>query len=644
MVKKVWSVILSVVMVFGMAGPVCADGKDSLSGTNGKDSMSRADGKDSLSNKVSKDDKDVIVLPGVGDSGLSGEWDVSGDDSGHSITGKTVTWYLGDPYDTIEMPVYLLDGVTDLPYVDLNDWKEIMVRYITSYGDIGETYSLELETDDNLAMLTRDNGYSMLFDFDEGYISFEDFDAFSQIRDTGTLVGLVSMPGVNSEGEPELVQRNAEESFDRYGKELVLSLKDYDINMYHEDGLYLVPLQTLGDFMLAFPCLMDTLYNGKSVIIGSDTMIIDDDGEQTILGEKYYKGDSGEKSSELAWYSYCELCMALDFFYGQKEIHNIESFDTFFNEMGFRDGLCSTDPVESDQTLYRVIDVYLDDLHSIFACTSYLIDYMDVPTDGGYSRRQFERNEERFAERRSEAPKTITGYQEVGNTAYVTFDGFRMKRNPSEYYELTDEDMEEIETLATETEVKEAVMDTMDLLIYAHRQITREDSPIENVVLDLSNNTGGEIDAGVMVEGWFLGEANLSISNTMTGATSTASYKTDINLDRDFDETDTVSNLNLYCLISPVSFSCGNMVPSAFQSSHRVTLLGQTSGGGSCSVLPMTSAYGSCFDISSPMHMSVVKNGSYYDIDRGVQPDVYISNIDNYYDRESLTDFINRMA
>ena len=83
-------------------------------------------------------------------------------------------------------------------------------------------------------MLTRDNGYSMLFDFDEGYISFEDFDAFSQIRDTGTLVGLVSMPGVNSEGEPELVQRNAEESFDRYGKELVLSLKDYDINMYHE--------------------------------------------------------------------------------------------------------------------------------------------------------------------------------------------------------------------------------------------------------------------------------------------------------------------------------------------------------------------------------------------------------------------------
>ena len=222
MVKKVWSVILSVVMVFGMAGPVCADGKDSLSGTNGKDS---------LSNKVSKDDKDVIVLPGVGDSGLSGEWDVSGDDSGHSITGKTVTWYLGDPYDTIEMPVYLVDGVTDLPYVDLNDWKELVVRFITSYGPDYENYDLELETDDNLAMLTRDNGYSMLFDFDEGNISFEDFDAFSQIRDTGTLVGLVSMPGFNSEGEAELVQRNPEESFDRYGKELVLNLKDYDSDM-----------------------------------------------------------------------------------------------------------------------------------------------------------------------------------------------------------------------------------------------------------------------------------------------------------------------------------------------------------------------------------------------------------------------------
>jgi C-terminal processing protease CtpA/Prc len=218
-----------------------------------------------------------------------------------------------------------------------------------------------------------------------------------------------------------------------------------------------------------------------------------------------------------------------------------------------------------------------------------------------------------------------------------------MKRAPYEYYELSDEDMEGIEALATQTEVAEAKMDTMDLLIYAHQQITREDSPIENVVLDLSNNTGGEIDAGVMVEGWFLGEANLSIRNTMTGAASTASYKTDINLDRDFDEGDTVSDLNLYCLISPVSFSCGNMVPSAFQSSHRVTILGQTSGGGSCSVQPMTDAYGSYFSISSPMHMSVVKNGSYYDIDKGIQPDVFISDIDHYYDREGLTEFINQM-
>jgi hypothetical protein len=43
------------------------------------------------------------------------------------------------------------------------------------------------------------------------------------------------------------------------------------------------------------------------------------------------------------------------------------------------------------------------------------------------------------------------------------------------------------------------------------------------------------------------------------------------------------------------------------------------------------------------MHMSVVKNGSYYDIDQGIQPDVYLSDIDHYYDRERLTEFINQM-
>ncbi len=121
--------------------------------------------------------------------------------------------------------------------------------------------------------------------------------------------------------------------------------------------------------------------------------------------------------------------------------------------------------------------------------------------------------------------------------------------------------------------------DTLGLIIQAHEQITRENSPIENVVLDLSNNTGGDVDAAVFVLGWLLGEAPFSVKDMSTGAMSTSVYRADVNLDRTFDEKDTVLDKNLYCLISPVSFSCGNLVPAALKSSQKVTLLGRTSGG-----------------------------------------------------------------
>ena len=142
---------------------------------------------------------------------------------------------------------------------------------------------------------------------------------------------------------------------------------------------------------------------------------------------------------------------------------------------------------------------------------------------------------------------------------------------------------------------------------------------------------------------WFLEEAPFSSINPITGAKRTALYRADVNLDRVFDENDALSGKNLYCIISPASFSCANLVPCVFKSSGRVTLLGDTTGGGSCVVLAMSSAWGTMFQISGPTQVSFVKNGSYYDTDRGVDPDVFLTKIENYCDREKLTEIINSL-
>ncbi len=92
-----------------------------------------------------------------------------------------------------------------------------------------------------------------------------------------------------------------------------------------------------------------------------------------------------------------------------------------------------------------------------------------------------------------------------------------------------------------------------------------------------------------------------------------------------------------------MSFSCANLVPWTYKASGRVTLIGDTTGGGSCVVLPMSSAWGSLYQISGTMRFSTVKNGSFYDTDRGVDPDMFLTKTDTFCDRDKLTELINRL-
>ena len=66
-------------------------------------------------------------------------------------------------------------------------------------------------------------------------------------------------------------------------------------------------------------------------------------------------------------------------------------------------------------------------------------------------------------------------------------------------------------------------------------------------------------------------------------------------------------------------------------------------GGGACAVQHASAADGTLFQISSPKHLSIVSNGAYYTIDRGVDPHYYFSKAESYFDREALTDYINEL-
>jgi len=527
-----------------------------------------------------------------------------------------------DVFDA-DIPLYFIDGADDLPWMDVEDWAELLYFVNADlFGDEG--YDLYIDYTGSSVILERENGYTLEFDFENDRLIFQDYDAFMHRSDDTTLIDLVTLGGTGADGSPSFIRRNREDSFDRYGDMLTVDLAAYGIEMIAQDDGYLVPLQTLNDFTL-LPAQRSFIFNGQLLFLANDTLFFDyDEGEYTEAAELYYDAPAGPRSEALAEYGYNELCLLLDTFYGLKDAHDIAGFREMFWQIGYDEVLSGSSALDADNALKSIIDYYLDDLHSTFNEYSYLAGLNSISGSTGMANRKHSAHSDAYSEARDAAyPDGWLEYEEVGNTAYITFDTFLCLGTGETYYE------------------NELPPDTVAQIIDAHARITRPDSPIENVVLDLSNNTGGDVDAAVAVLSWFLGDAPFSVKNMATGAMSTAVYRADINLDHEFDERDTVADKNLFCLVSPVSFSCGNLVPAAFKSSQKVTLIGRTTGGGSCVVQPVTTAWGTVFDISAPQRMSFLKNGSFYDIDQGVEPDCHISRIANFYDRAAMTDFVN---
>ena len=548
-----------------------------------------------------------------------------------TYTVRTVDFYIGSEENATGLELYFFNDNTDLPFIEAQEmiavYRALCLDY---YGEA--SFGLEADVRDGSLTLTRESDYRMTIDYLSGAVSFVDLDAFFHAPGENALLDLVSSTGFSEAGEPELFERVNTESFDRYGREITLDLSAYHIPTFAmNDGLFM-PLQTFSDLMIIPKCSCGILYNGKDAFLACHSHLYNfDEDVQTPLGELYYGREPAKRSPALAQFSYTELCFALDTLYGLQGIHDITSFDQLFDEIGYREILMDTDPVTADVALMNFIEIYLDDLHSAFRLYSWGSGYNPdteayIKAEGAAAEKSFRDMKEYEDARAARYPDGCPAYEEVGNTAFVTFDEFNA--NGYDYYG---------------EEAHDPAKDTFELLIYSHAQITRPGSPIKHVVLDLSNNGGGAVDAAAYVICWYLGEAGISIKNMFTGAMSTSRYHADINLDRQFDSSDTVTDKKLYCLISPNSFSCGNMVPAAFHASHKVTLIGKTSGGGSCVVQPLTTAAGALFQISGQKRVSITKNGSFYDVDTGVEPDVYLRDVETFYDRRALADMINAM-
>ena len=537
----------------------------------------------------------------------------------YTIDKEKKKMYFAVPENESEIELAFMDGVKDIPYISMENAKDTLIMAMKEL-DVKD-YDLKLEADDDKVTLTRESGYTAVFDFTEDTVEFYDYDAFLKKQENTYLLDVITLTGYNDKGEPEYLQA-MDTSFERYGNPVTFRPGEYGIDMICQDGEYYIPVQFLSDIILS-RMKLNIVYNGENVCIVPG-------GRTDFLEDQYYIADPPkERSDALIDFNYRELCLAMDAFYGLKEQHHITSFDSLFRQTGLIEPLMSKDPQEAGQALADLTLIYLDDRHTGFGGKSYMM--TDTPTlKFGNSYQQSFVDGKAFKSARDKVyPDGVPGYEEVGNTAFITIDGFS-NDDSIDYY-------------SDSVKAEDHLDDTFGLMIYAFSQITRDQSPIKNVVLDLTLDEGGSEDAGAYVIGAFIGNGSISVMNSLTDALMTENFKADLNLDRKFDDSDNLLDYNLFCLTSPYSFSCANLVPSVLKNSHKVTVLGQTSGGGTCVLYRMSTADGCVFQMSGPLRMSYTKNGSFYEIDQGIEPDFVISRPEQFYDRKYIDKYVNEL-
>ena len=193
-------------------------------------------------------------------------------------------------------------------------------------------------------------------------------------------------------------------------------------------------------------------------------------------------------------------------------------------------------------------------------------------------------------------------YAELGDTAIFMFDAFRLDLDGWEnYYHQGGE-------LPVETDTYAAFHAALDK--------AAANPEIKNFVIDLSLNSGGESFAMSAMVALACGESDIRFEDTVNGERTCVSYLTDTNLDGAIDEKDLEVryDLNFAVLASAYTFSSGNAMATVL-SDRGIPVLGERSGGGSCSVQGNGTAEGWSYTISNNIHLI---NAAGEDIDAGV--------------------------
>ena len=437
-----------------------------------------------------------------------------------------------------------------------------------------------------------------------------------------------------------------------------IDLAKYSIVFYDEDDDIYAPLSFLSSFSGSI-AVYNIAYNGEEVFVLDWYASM---GEQVTPNSypNYYSNinnTSEERPADLAEYVYNELCMSFDSYRGYTE--QMVFGDETFRALGLNTLLRQYYPKIVQYLLSPYKKYYYQGLKALFSGLydgghTYLPSGSDVFESAQTAANQVVEfkplieQANKIRNKRSNIyysftlsrPFGGTGYYyyhpQESDTAYIGFPKFYVD------YEGWDNYYKGLGEAPT-------VGDTFGYVLSSFK--TAKQEGVKNVVLDICTNGGGSSLANIGLLGILNGGIGYdSYIDTFNKYHIVEECIVDINLDGKCDEKDKEAakafDFNIGVLTCSYSFSCANLFPAcAKELGYKI--IGERSGGGSCSICSQTTADGIPF-IRSNFVMCANRAGE--NIDVGVPPDYPIEitdagwgfyNVKDFFDIEAIGEYLS---
>lgn len=470
----------------------------------------------------------------------------------------------------------------DVPYMSVvNFFKD----YVDMSSELPQLCSYSYRAFDHKVEITSvEQRATATIDFDNQCIIYSNYAGFL----LGSPAPEFSTNTELSGGEKYFVGTNEHDIYQP--NEFKINLRNYHIPAYFEAGEGYLPLYLYRN-LFQLNSIASIYYNGNGLYIlpgfGDSEYMVDllkiirEEGNQNFITSK-----------DVLNFNYDLLACTFDNVFGMKERksridgRNIKYFEkgAYKTLAPYKERLMSTEPNVSNDAMYEIFDVLANDGgHSGYGTLNIFSDKESGHERVGEVRHTFDVLETLTEAREtagvapsqvitSEDPyATIEAYyKEIDNVAFVCFDSFSA---PTENLDPAN---------INETNYYN---DTISLIHYANEQIKKHN--IKNVVLDLSCNTGGVVFTCLFASSWISnGSLTYRTGNAIDHSFIESTVHADVNLDGKFDANDYLSNdVQVYCITSNASFSCGNLMPTLLEDNSNTKFIGQNTGGGCCNVV-----------------------------------------------------------